>query len=452
MSIIDRVKKTISTNSLICKGDAVLVALSGGSDSVAMLHMLKQLSDEMEFEIFAAHINHGIREEADDDEKFVVGLCQKLKIDCFVKKINVKKYAKENSMSEELAGRKIRYDFFDEVMKKNHIDKLATAHNKNDCAESILLHMFRGCGIDGMCGIPVMRDGYVIRPIIDIEKKEVEEYCRENGLEFVVDKTNFKTDYTRNKVRLKIIPEIENEINSNFVNTLTENSEIFRQTRSFIDKYSRSVYEKTVTDGKLAVSQLVKEDIIIIKNVIQLLFKDYTRSSQNLSKAYIDEISELILKGKSSKTINLPGGTSARIEYDSLYFEKTNTKKIIYEYELEENVEFEVPETGLKILVQSENEEGKNTGDKIWFYTDGKKKFAVRNRRNADKFEPVGMRGTKKLSDFFTDLKMPLSQRDYADILTYDGEIVWIVGKRADRRFKSGERLMSATVFGRRKD
>lgn len=452
MSIIDRVKKTISRNGLIRRGESVLVALSGGSDSVAMLHILKLLSGELEFEIFAAHINHGIREEADDDEKFVVRLCGELGIDCFVKKADVRKYARENSMSEELAGRKIRYDFFDEVMKKNNIDKLATAHNKNDSAESILLHLFRGCGIDGMCGIPVMRDGCVIRPIIDVEKREVEEYCRDNGLEFVVDKTNFKTDYMRNKVRLKIIPEIENEVNSNFVNTLTANSEIFRQTRSFMDKYARSVYEKTVTNGKLSVSQLIKEDIIIIKNVIQLLFKDYTTSSQNLSKAYIDEISELILKGKSSKTINLPGGTSARIEYDRLYFEKTGGERVCYEYELEENVEFEVPETGLKILVRREEEKGKNTKNKIWFYAGGKGKFTVRNRRNADKFEPVGMNGTKKLSDFFTDLKIPVSERAYTDILTCDGEIVWIVGKRADRRFESGERLMSAAVFERRKN
>ena len=452
MSIIDKVKKTIIRNKLINKGESVLVALSGGSDSVAMLHMLFFLSGELDFKLYAAHINHKIREEADDDEKFVVDYCNKLGVECFVKRADVLGYASEHSMSTELAGRKIRYEFFDEVMKENSINKLATAHNKNDSAESILLHLTRGRGIDGMCGIPVMRDGYIIRPIIDLTKNEIESYCKENLLKFAVDKTNFETDYTRNKIRLNIIPMIENDINSNFIDIITENSQIFKEAQVFIDKYTKQVYKKLCVGEKLVVSDLLKEDIVIVRNAILMHFKKYTKKHENLSKIHIDEIIKQIKKQDASKSVNLPNGISARIEYGKLYFEKTDNAIINFEYSVTEGIELLIPESGESILIKEEKEIRKNTKDKIYFYVDGEKEFKIRNRRNGDKFLPLGMKGTKKLSDYFTDLKIPVSKRDLIAVLTYDDEIVWVVGKRVDRRFQKGEKLMSATVSGRSND
>ncbi len=452
MSIIDKVRNTISEYQLINKGESVLVALSGGSDSVAMLHILLSLSCELNFSLYAAHLNHGLRAEADDDERFVVGLCEKLGIQCFTKKVDVEKYAQENFLSCELAGRKIRYDFFDEIIKENLIDKLATAHNKNDSAESILLHLTRGCGIDGMCGIPAIRNGYIIRPVIDINKAEIEKYCKENNLGFVVDKTNFETDYTRNKIRLNIIPEILENINKNFINTVTENSLIFKEAKGFIDNYTNKVYEKLSNGEKLCVEKLLNEDNIIIKNAILLHFKNYTNKTQNLSMHYVNEIIRIIKACHSPKTINLPDGISAKIEYGCLYFEKTLNKNLSFEYDLISGVELFIPESNDTIIIKEEKEINKNTKDKIYFYVNGDGKFKVRNRRNGDKFQPLGMIGTKKISDFFTDLKIPVSKRDLTLILTYDEEIVWVVGKRVDRRFSNGGKLMSATITGRRKE
>ena len=450
MSIIDKVKKTITENELIKKGESVLVALSGGSDSVFMLNILFFLSKEMDFKLYAAHINHQIRKEADDDEKFVLNLCSELGIECFSKKIDVLRVAREISISTELAGRKARYEFFDQVMREKSIDKLATAHNKNDSAESILLHLTRGCGIDGMCGIPVMRDGYIIRPIIEIGKKEIEEYCKEYNLKYVVDKTNFETDYTRNKVRLNLIPAIENDINTNFINTVTENSKIFKETKSFIDNYTKKVYQRVLDCDKLDCLQLLEEDEIIIKNVILMHFKNYTNRCENLSMTHINEIVSLIKNSNSPKIINLPSGISAKIEYGKLYFDKTLNESVLFEYDIIIDKELYISECDKYITVKEEKEIKKNTKDKIYFYVDGKKDFKVRNRRNGDKFMPTGMSGTKKLSDYFTDLKIPVFKRDLTAILTYDEEIVWVVGKRVDRRFSKGEKLMSATITGRR--
>lgn len=450
MSIIDRVKNTIEKNCLIKKGESVLVALSGGSDSIAMLHILSVLSEELGFSLYCAHINHNIREEAKSDEEFVKSYCKSLGIECFVKNADVLSYAKEISISTELAGRKIRYDFFDEIMKKHSIDKLATAHNKNDSAESIMLHLTRGCGIDGMCGIPVIRDGYIIRPIIDLNKKEIEEYCEINKLNFVVDKSNFETDYTRNKIRLNIIPMIEDEINPGFIDTITNNSQIFKETASFIDNYTKKLYKKIAVSDKLYLNELLNEDEIIIKNVILTHFKNYIKKTQNLQQLHINEIVWHIKKEMAPKSINLPDGITAKIEYGTLYFEKTKKENIEFEYEISPGIELVIPESGINILIKEEQEIKKNTKDKIYFYIREGKKFKVRNRRTGDKFLPCGMKGTKKLSDFFTDLKIPVSKRNITPILTYDYDIVWVVGKRADRRFCFGEKLMSAEVTERR--
>ena len=177
-------------------------------------------------------------------------------------------------------------------------------------------------------------------------------------------------------------------------------------------------------------------------------YKKYAKKCENLSQLHINEIIKQMEK-KESKSVNLPLGVSAKIEYGKLYFDKTNRDIVNFEYSIEEGVEFSIPELGEKILIKEEKEIIKNTKDKIYFYVDGKKDFKIRNRRNADKFEPVGMIGTKKLSDYFTDLKIPASKRDLIAILTYDDEIVWVVGKRVDRRFQKGEKLMSATISGR---
>ena len=451
MSIIDKVRKTIIDNGLINKGESVLVALSGGSDSVAMLNILYALSGEIGFSLYAAHLNHKIRQEADDDEKFVMDICKKLNIPCFTKQVDVLSYAKENAISTELAGRNLRYGFFEEVMQDKKIDKLATAHNKNDSCESILLHLIRGCGLEGMSGIPKMRDGYIIRPVIELTKKEIEKYCDDNGIGFVVDKTNFKTDYTRNKIRLNIIPMIEEEFNPNFTDTVTENSVIFRESQDFIDNYTKKVYQKVSNGEKILIESLIKQEAIIIKNIIMMHFKKYTDNNQNLSLYYVNEIISQ-MKKNSSKTVNLPNGISAKIAHGKLYFEETRKETVRYEYSIEKGKSLLIPETGEFITIKEEKDIEKNTKDKIYFYVNGNGNFKVRNRKCGDKFMPCGMKGTKKLSDYFTDLKICVADRDRTAILTYDDEIVWIVGKRADRRFSKGEKLMSAAITGRSSD
>ncbi|MDY3928540.1 MAG: tRNA lysidine(34) synthetase TilS [Clostridia bacterium] len=450
MNIIDIVKNTIISHDMIKKGDRVLVALSGGSDSAAMTDILVKLSDELEFTVCAAHINHNMRKEALHDENFVRAYCEKAGIECYVKSADVLGYAKAHGISSELAGRKIRYDFFDEVKGKYGIDKIATAHNKNDSAESVLLHLIRGCGVDGLCGIPYMRKD-IIRPVLDLTKAQIEKYCRDNSVEFVQDKTNFETDYTRNKIRNIILPRIT-DINENFINTVTNNSSIFRETSEFMTEYARSVYDKINDKGKLDVKMLGREHTAPSRIIIQMLFEDYTKSAEKLPLNFIDRIITLIGKNVSSKAINLPNGISARTEYGKLYFTKTETENSNYEIKVKSGEKISVPGTGFEVLIKEETVKNKNRIDKIYFYKKKGTDLYIRNRKNGDCFYPVGMTGRKKLSDLFCDMKIPAGERNNVPLLTENDTIIWVMGIRCDRRFSEGEILMSAQITERRKD
>ena len=445
MNIITKVKNNIIQNNLIKKGDSVLLAFSGGSDSTAMVHILSILAKDMGFSVCAAHINHNIRPEAKSDEEFVKRFCGDLGIECFVKSADVCAFAKEKSISEELAGREIRYEFFDELCKKYSLTSIATAHNKNDSAESVMLHLIRGCGADGLCGIPVRR-GNIIRPILNLSKSETEKYCEENGLEFVIDKTNFTTDYSRNKVRLEIIAAIERELNPSFTDTVTANARIFSEVSDFLGRAANDVYERVCKDKKADISELLGEHDAVIRLVIEKMFLEFSQSMEKLPVKYVDEIIDLIKSSKTSKEVHLPKQISARKEYGRLFFKKTDSNCAPYQYKLDAEDKIYIKESNVTVKLSKEDSSGKNTKNKIYFYTDDCDGFYIRNRRKGDYFYPVGMEGKKHISDLFCDMKIPSDERDKIPILFNRDKIIWVCGQRRDRRFEKGKILMSCTA------
>ena len=452
MNTLDKVRQTIKKYALIEKGDRVLVALSGGSDSVAMLHILLKLRDEFGFSVCAAHLNHNIRKEADEDEAFVKKICSELGIECFTKSVNIKECAKQKSISEELCGREARYEFFKSLKDEKNINKIATAHNKNDSAESVLLHMIRGCGLEGLAGISPKREGYIIRPIIDITKDEVEDYCKENNLCYVVDKTNFKTDYTRNKIRLNLLPIIMEKINPGFIETVTQNGAIFKETADFLDSYCEKVYNKVCNNEKADIGKLFKEDLAVTRCIIQKMYSKYTKRSEKLSIKYVNAVMETAKDAKESKIINLPGGVCAVIEYKNLFFSDSFSKKLEFDYNIILGQSIDVLEADITVIIKEEEELLKSTKNKIYFCVDDAKKLHIRNRKNADIFMPRGMSGKKKLSDLFIDLKIPPSQRDLVPLLLDGDDIIWVMGIRQDRRFSEGKKVFSCEITKRRKD
>ena len=234
MELIESVKAAIFENNMLCGGETAVCALSGGADSTALLLVLKELSCKIGFELKACHLNHGLRgEESDSDESFCESLCESLGVELYRKKINVKDYAQKHESTEETA-RKLRYVFFEEARARFGENTVtATAHNANDSAETVLLNLVRGTGLKGLCGIPPVRDR-IIRPLIYAKRSEIEEFLKDRNQPFVTDKTNFSEDYTRNKIRLKVLPEIL-AINPSAIEAFSRMSKILRSDSEHLE-------------------------------------------------------------------------------------------------------------------------------------------------------------------------------------------------------------------------
>ena len=221
-----KILQTIKKYNLIENGDSIVIGVSGGPDSICLLHVLNELKNELNFKISVAHINHMIREEADDETEYVKEFCENLGIECYIKRIDVVKIANNLKRGTEETGRQIRYEFFDEILEKTASNKIATAHNNNDKVETILMNILRGSGLSGLKGIEAIRDNKYIRPLIETSREEIEKYCEENNLNPKIDKSNNENIYTRNKVRNIVIPYIKQEFNPNILKTINRLSEV----------------------------------------------------------------------------------------------------------------------------------------------------------------------------------------------------------------------------------
>ncbi len=429
--ILDTIKKTIKEYSLISKGDRVLVGLSGGADSVCLTHALYSIKDEIGISLYTAHVNHGIRgSEAARDEEFAKAFSASLGIECFTLNTDIPSYASANKLSEELAGRQIRYEFFKKLQKEHGINKISTAHNKNDNAETLIMNFMRGSSINGLCGIPYKRDD-IIRPLLDVSREDIERYCGENGLAYVTDSTNFTDGYTRNKIRHILIPLIQREFNSNFINTVTENAVMIKEDTAYIEKYADMAYKDIVNNGSVKINELLKLDMPLQRRVIRHMLKYAYTSLNDISAGYVNDILTLIGKN-SGKSINLADNVCARIEYGKLIISKKADDIKPFEYEFCINSTGEIHEISKKVSI-SFTDTRKQDGA-VYLSCGESSRIVIRSRKSGDKFCPDGMEGSKKIKDYFINEKIPKEKRNSVPIIEINGEIA-AVGNRVDRRF-----------------
>ena len=294
-----KVMETIKKYNLINSKDKIVLGVSGGPDSIAMLDILRQIKDEMNFEMYVAHINHNIRgKEADADEEYVKKYCEKYNIKCFSKKIDVPTIAQDKKIGTEEAGREVRYNYFEEVLIETKSNKIAIAHNKNDKVETIIMHILRGSGISGLKGIEPKRDEKYIRPLIECDRTEIEKYCEDNKLNPRIDKTNFENEYTRNKIRNIVIPYIKQEFNPNIIETITRLSDVIASEDRYIEDTSIVEYKKICilesTDKiELKLKEFNKLDKVIQNRIILLSVRKIFGSTQGIEKVNIEDIIKL---------------------------------------------------------------------------------------------------------------------------------------------------------------
>lgn len=297
----EKILDTIKKYKQIQKDDKVVIGVSGGPDSMTLLHVLYHLKEKIGFEICVAHINHMIREEADSETEYVQNFCKNIGVKCYIQKIDVQKKAKELKISTELAGRNARYAFFEEVAEKEKANKIATAHNANDNAETVLMNFMRGSGTSGLKGIEKIRNGKFIRPIIECNRKEIEQYAEENHLDPKYDKSNKENIYTRNKIRNLLIPYIEKEFNPNIIESINRLSTIAMKEDEYFHKIVENLFKKLCINGDNCDQNTIiisLKEFNTLDDVIKSRFILYTISkllgnTQGIEKIHIEDIIKL---------------------------------------------------------------------------------------------------------------------------------------------------------------
>ncbi len=297
---LNNVTNTIKKYNLINDGDKLVLGVSGGPDSICMLDVLNRIKNnkEIKFEIAVAHINHMIRTEAVEDEKFVKNFCEKIDIPFYSKSIDVQKIANNNKIGTEEAGRNARYEFFDEILKQTNSNKIAIAHNKNDKAETILMNALRGSGIAGLRGIEPIKDNKYIRPLIECERTEIEEYCKQREIEPRIDRTNFENVYTRNKIRNIVIPYIKQEFNPNIVETLNRLAELIKEDDEYIKKIVKEKYMDILIKEEekqiiLDLKKFNKEEKVIKAKILLYTITRLFGSTKGIEKIHIEDVIKL---------------------------------------------------------------------------------------------------------------------------------------------------------------
>jgi tRNA(Ile)-lysidine synthase len=458
------IRNEIEKHHLLEVGDRVLIGVSGGPDSMALLHWLMTHRHTWNLTIRAVHLNHQFRgQEADLDQAYVEEMCQKWEIPYSSEKINVKQYAKEHKLNKQVAARECRYALFQELASKYEFQKVALAHHGDDQVETVLMRLIRGAGLSGLSGIPTKRiaDGYtIIRPLMSISKSRIEEYCQFHGIVPRIDQSNESDDYTRNKIRHHLVPSLI-ELNPNLRQVIADMTQLLREEDHYLDEVAQQYVKKVIeleSPHTISINLLLFGEIPLPlqRRVVLLILNCLTKIPLDWGKVHIEQILELTRKGNGSKQIHLPHQIVARREYEHLSFfnhaEKGNQEDrstVLYQHLLpsEGEYHFTNPPIHIKIVRHSntsspfQNDPQKwNAGRKQLVATFDSEELTfplvLRCRIPGDRIQPIGMEGHKKVKDIFIDQKIPSSQRDHWPILADQSGILWITGLKRGSRGK----------------
>ncbi|MEE1076398.1 MAG: tRNA lysidine(34) synthetase TilS [Acutalibacteraceae bacterium] len=433
INISDIIFNTAVNGGMIDYGDTIVVGVSGGADSMCLLHFLASIRNQLKLNLIVAHINHNLRgEEALRDQKFVENTCNNLNVECRVLNADINKISANTGESSEECGRRIRYEFFNEL--SGNTGKIATAHTLSDNTETILFNIIRGTGLKGIIGIPRTRNN-IIRPIIDITRQQVEEYCSENNIEYVTDSTNLTNDYSRNKIRNTVIPVLK-DINPSLEQTILRLSSIAKENLTAVTSLAQDLLDKSVTKNGYSCSILSTADKTILKQAIILLLqgldcKSYEEKHINLiydivvakqgavqlPNSYTAIASQGILR--VHKNISKHKEVNCAKNQSELFKEKTsfviNNKKIKVEI---------IPKQEFDEILKVHNLLVKNSLDYdiISFDT------LIRTRLPKDVFKQQGRGVTKTLKKLFIEAKVPAEIRDTLPVIAEKNKILWACG------------------------
>lgn len=323
----EEVLKTIETYNLIEKNDKIVIGVSGGPDSICLLHVLYGLKEKLGIEIVVAHVNHMLRDVADLETEYVQSFCEKIGIECYVKKADILEISKTQKKGTEEVGRQVRYDFFNEVAKKTNSNKIATAHNSNDRAETVILNILRGSGLSGLKGIEPIRDNKYIRPLINTDRQDIENYCNDNKLEPKYDKTNNENIYTRNKVRNTVIPYIKKEFNPNIIKTINRLSSLATEENEYLQAITKQEFENLLIEKTeniiLDLHKFNSLNLVIKRRLILYTINEVLHTTNGIEKVNIDDIIKLCKNNIGNKYLMPIKEIKVYVKKGKIYFIKT---------------------------------------------------------------------------------------------------------------------------------
>ena len=434
---------------MLIPGERICVAVSGGPDSTALLHLLASLKGDLEIELSVCHINHQLRgKESDDDERFVADLCASLSIPCRITTADVKKYRRLTGGSIQTAARELRYLIFKRIIRVGAADKIATAHTADDDTETVMINFLRGSGLQGLTGIPPVRECRYIRPLIDIGKRQILDYLKRMRITYREDSSNADLKYMRNAVRKNLIPAIEKEFNPGLRGTLRRSAEMFSDIQSYLAKQAEEMANKI--SAPTAGGRGLKIDCAMFKSIDKALQREIIRSIVNrvrkggalLTFENVESLRNLACGNAPSGELQLPG-LMASVSHGEFYLSRQRflpPHKFCYRWKSEWPVV--IKELNCKVTMEKVKPPPDLCGNGNFVYLDGDAvpdDAQFRNRNDGDIFRPLGGSGTQKLKQFFIDKKIERWKRDGVLLLASGSNVLWVAGYRLSEELRVGK-------------
>jgi tRNA(Ile)-lysidine synthase len=446
---LGKINKTIKKYRMLEPGDRVVVGVSGGPDSIMLCHVLHRLRQRYDLTLTVAHLNHGVRgAEAARDARFVERFARGLGLPCVVKEQDVPAYCRQRSRSFQEGAREVRYRFLEEVRSKFRAGKIALGHNADDQAETVMLWLLRGAGLRGLGGMPPVRNGVIIRPLIETTREEIETYLRAKGLASVTDSSNRKGDYLRNRLRHEIFPLLKKHYNPQLVKSLVNASSIIRMENQYLDtiahhKLKVMVASQNETAAVIDCTRFVGLPLVLQLRCLRTILEGLKGDLMRIGAAHLYDLAAIMTTNEPHKTLKLPEGIHAEKSYRFLTLTTKPagiTPAFSYQFaSLPERVV--IPEIGGQItftLVPGYRGEALEKKPSVACLDAGKAlpPLTIRTVRPGDTFQPLGMKGAKKLQDFFTDEKVPRPERKRVPLVLFGDEVAWVGGMRINHRLR----------------
>jgi len=458
--VLGSVRTTIAEFGMIRPGETVLIGVSGGPDSVALLHMLNELVPELSLKLAVAHLNHSLRKEADEEAAFVASICDRLGLACHISKVDVFGYRRRHKLSIEAAGRRMRYAFYKSVIEQYGYDKIALGHHADDNAELVLMFLLRGSGPVGFSGIPPVREETIIRPLIRLSRNDIEHYLEAVDLPSISDRSNQDNRFLRNRIRNELIPHLQRSYNPRIIPALNRLSDILRDESNWMAEVTATDYAQVLIAGgkgqcRLSAVSLMRLSTAARRRVIRKAISEVKGDLRRISFAHVEAILGLIASSSQRPVVALPEGLIVRRIDDSIcifaddrrktarpgVFSEKSAPHFRYRVQRPQSpqhlpIVILIEEIGWRITfaVMDVAEVGAvhNTGQGVVFFDIDSLTFPLilRNVQPGDRFTPIGLNGSQKVKKFFIDHKVPQERRWECPVLISGEHIAWLVGHR----------------------